>query len=165
MSLSSDNEKKDVSTHVERVQTRSSEGSTEDDAVISEFSDADKKRILRRLDFRLVTMVGFMYCVSLMDRTNLSAAAIAGMLVELKMATGFGYSIVTLVFFITYVLFQPPATIATRFFGPRIWLPTITLLWGSCMIGMAFVQNWPQLAGLRVVLGVLEVSSGLRRFI
>lgn len=43
-----------------------------------EFTAEEKKRIIRRIDLRLVTMTGLAYCISLMDRTNLSMAAIAG---------------------------------------------------------------------------------------
>lgn len=43
-----------------------------------EFTLEEQKRIIRRIDLRLVTMAGLTYCISLMDRTNLSAAAIAG---------------------------------------------------------------------------------------
>lgn len=57
-----------------------------DDAFpLDSVSDAEKRRIIRRIDLRLVTTVGALYCVSLMDRTNLSAAAIAGMLEDLMM--------------------------------------------------------------------------------
>lgn len=38
----------------------------------------EQRKIIHRIDRRLVTMTGLAYCVSLMDRTNLSAAAIAG---------------------------------------------------------------------------------------
>ena len=48
--------------------------SVEDD----EFTPEEQRRILRRIDLRLVTMTGLAYCISLMDRTNLNAAAIAG---------------------------------------------------------------------------------------
>lgn len=65
----------------------------------------------------------------------------------------------TLVFFISYVLFQPPATIICRKFGPRYFLSTITLLWGAIMIAMGFAPTWTVLAGLRVILGALEVSK------
>lgn len=54
---------------------------TEDDEFISRFSPADTKRIYRRIDLRLVPLCGAMYCVSLLDRTNLSNAAIAGYVV------------------------------------------------------------------------------------
>lgn len=43
-----------------------------------EFSPEEQKKIIRRVDMRLVTMTGLAYCVSLMDRTNLSMAAVAG---------------------------------------------------------------------------------------
>jgi hypothetical protein len=54
-----------------------------DNTLFEGMTDAEKKHIVRRVDVRLVTTVGFMYCVSLMDRTNLGAANIAGMSKEL----------------------------------------------------------------------------------
>lgn len=43
-----------------------------------EYTRKEQRKIIHRIDRRLVTMTGLAYCVSLMDRTNLSAAAIAG---------------------------------------------------------------------------------------
>ncbi|KAK3486664.1 major facilitator superfamily domain-containing protein [Neurospora hispaniola] len=120
-------------------------------------SPTEEKRIKRHIDRRLVMTIGAMYCVSLMDRTNLGAANIAGMGKELKLIDN-RYSIVSLVFFVTYVLFQPPSTVICRKIGPRIHMSALTLLWGSVMIGMGFVKSWEQLAALRVVLGVLEAG-------
>jgi len=142
-----DNEK--LNTHINR--------SVSDEAILSEFTKDEERSILHRIDRRLVLTVGFMYCISLMDRTNLSAANIAGMAVELKLI-GYRYSIITLVFFITYVVFQFPATIIIKKLGPRFFLTLVTLLWGSVMIGMGFVRNWRTLAGLRVILGIFEAG-------
>ena len=50
-----------------------------------EFTPQEQRKIIRRIDRRLVVTVGAMYCVSLMDRTNMSAANIAGMSVELDL--------------------------------------------------------------------------------
>lgn len=47
------------------------------------FSAEEEKRIIWRIDRRLVPVLGLMYCASLMDRTNLGAANIAGMGTEL----------------------------------------------------------------------------------
>lgn len=44
------------------------------------------------------------------------------------------YNIITLIFFIPYVLCQPPATVLIRKIGPRIFLSAITLFWGATMI-------------------------------
>lgn len=79
------------------------------------------------------------------------------MTVELNLIH-YRYSIVTLVFFITYIIFQPPSTVLCRKIGPRVYLSVITFLWGLLMIGFGFVDDWGTMAGLRVVLGVLEVS-------
>ncbi|KAL2163455.1 hypothetical protein VTH06DRAFT_5513 [Thermothelomyces fergusii] len=121
------------------------------------FSPAEQRKIIHRIDRRLVLTVGAMYCISLMDRTNLGAANIAGMGVDLVLIKN-RYSIISLIFFVTYIIFQPPSTVIVRKIGPRLHLAVITILWGSCMIGMGFVKNWGQMAGLRVLLGFLEAG-------
>ena len=44
------------------------------------------------------------------------------------------YTIVSLVFFFPYALFQPPATVAIREFGPRNFLTFIVFSWGVVTI-------------------------------
>lgn len=55
------------------------------------YSYAEQRKIIHRLDRRLITIAGVIYMNSLMDRSNLPNAAIAGMLVDLNMVTGFRY--------------------------------------------------------------------------
>lgn len=50
-----------------------------------DFTPAEQKKIIRRVNARVVVMCGLMFCFSLMDRTNLGAAAIAGMTKDLKL--------------------------------------------------------------------------------
>lgn len=57
--------------------TKSDDVSVEED-YLNAFTPEEQKKIIHRIDRRLVTVVGVMYCISLMDRTNLSAASIAG---------------------------------------------------------------------------------------
>lgn len=58
----------------------------------AEFSYKEQRKIIHRIDRRLVVMLGLIYCVSLVDRTNLSNAAIAGMTAELELDVGFRYA-------------------------------------------------------------------------
>jgi hypothetical protein len=44
------------------------------------------------------------------------------------------YTIVSLVFFFPYAVFQPPATVTIRKLGPRIFLTLIIFGWGVVMI-------------------------------
>lgn len=66
-----DNEKEFV-THREDI------NSTTHDDYECEFTPTEQRKIIHRIDRRLVVTVGVLYCISLMDRTNLSAASIAG---------------------------------------------------------------------------------------
>src|SRR5690349_1245687 len=59
--------------------------------------------IRHRVDWRLIPALGAMYGIALMDRKNVSNAAIAGMLVDLKLNKGPGYNLVNMCFFITYI--------------------------------------------------------------
>lgn len=116
---------------LERADTTvTSDSEKANNAAIEAFTPAEQKKIMRRIDRRLVLTLGFLYCVSLMDRTNTGIAVIAGMGVDLVLIDD-RYSVIVLLFFITYVLLQPPATVVLRKIGPRIFLPTITLLWGK----------------------------------
>jgi hypothetical protein len=133
---------------LEQASSSKSEDSGHND-IDPEFSPDEQRRIVRRIDKRLIVTCGLMYCVSLMDRTNLSNAAIAGMVVELNLI-GFRYvslhvrcmtrplicfqSTIALVFFATYTISQPPATVMCRKIGPRPFLAFITLAWGIVMV-------------------------------
>jgi hypothetical protein len=48
------------------------------EASIQEYTPAEAKKIIRRVDRRLVTVLGLLYMCSLMDRTNVGIAKIAG---------------------------------------------------------------------------------------
>jgi hypothetical protein len=50
----------------------------ETDPRVTAFSPEEQKRIYRRVDIRLVATLGCMYMISLLDRTNLGAASVAG---------------------------------------------------------------------------------------
>ena len=121
----------DVHHDIEQTHTNTTANSDKlNDRRIDAFTPEEQTKIIRRIDRRLVLTLGFLYCVSLMDRTNTGIAVVAGMGVDLALV-GSRYSIIVLVFFITYVLLQPPATVILRKLGPRIFLPSITVLWGG----------------------------------
>lgn len=69
-------------------QSKDEQYMTDDDRLLANWSETDQKRLIRKVDLRLIPLCGVMYCVSLLDRTNLSNAAIAGMTVELELTTG-----------------------------------------------------------------------------
>ncbi|CAI7595445.1 unnamed protein product [Penicillium discolor] len=122
-----------------------------------EYSPSEQHKIIHRIDRRLILMSGLAYCISMIDRTNLGMAAVAGMTDDLKLA-GTRYSIMILIFFVPYVLLQPPMTVVTRKVGPRFFLGSIILSWGAILVGMGFSKNWKHMVMTRAFLGALEAG-------
>ncbi|BEI84447.1 hypothetical protein CcaverHIS002_0410510 [Cutaneotrichosporon cavernicola] len=119
------------------------------------------KRTMRKVDWRLIPILIAMYTISLIDRTNLATARAANKVkMDREIGTGYGqrYTIITLTFFIPYIILEIPSQIGLRYFGVRNWLSAAVFLWGIIMICMGFAPNWNTLAGLRAVLGVFEAA-------
>ncbi|KGO38946.1 Major facilitator superfamily domain, general substrate transporter [Penicillium expansum] len=60
-----------------------------------EYSPPEQRKIIHRIDRRLILMSGLAYCISMIDRTNLGMAAVAGMTDDLGLAGtryGMGFS-------------------------------------------------------------------------
>jgi hypothetical protein len=57
----------------------------------------------RRIDLRLLPILGVMYSISLIDRTNLGLAIVAGMDKDLELTVGNRYTIIVMLFFVTYM--------------------------------------------------------------
>jgi len=76
-----------VPSHLEDGKPKYSNNVDDDE----EFSYAQQRSIVHRIDRRLLVSTGLMYCVSLIDRGNMPNAAIAGMHDELGTDIGFRY--------------------------------------------------------------------------
>ncbi|EDR07121.1 uncharacterized protein LACBIDRAFT_298947 [Laccaria bicolor S238N-H82] len=116
------------------------------------------RRTLRRVDWRLLPLLGLLYSIDVIDRTNLAMARTAGMNKDLGMDIGSRYSIITMIFFPPYVLFQVPGNIVLQYIGPRTFLTISVAGWGISQIGMAFVTSWRTLCFCRVLLAILEAG-------
>lgn len=127
------------------------------DPETAKWDDEIEKKIMRRVDWKLIPILILMYMVSLIDRTNMPNALITGMGVELNFI-GNRYSIALMVFFIPYFLFELPSNIILRKVGTAKWLGSIVVSWGLVMLGMGFAKHWWQIAILRTMLGFFEAG-------
>ncbi|PVH79626.1 retrograde regulation protein 2 [Cadophora sp. DSE1049] len=127
-------------------------------AAINALTPAEQKKALRQIDRRLIITLGLLNSASLLDRSNIGVALIAGLAKDLTLV-GSRFSLVILVFFVSYVSLQPVATVAMRKIGPRIFLPTCALLWGAVTLSFGFVRNWTHMLPLRILLGVFEAGA------
>ncbi|KAJ6497658.1 major facilitator superfamily domain-containing protein [Mycena sanguinolenta] len=117
-----------------------------------------ERKIIRRVDWRVLPILGTLYALALIDRTNISIARIVGLDEDLGLSIGSRFSIVTGIYFIPYTLLQLPSNLLLRKVGPRKLLSFCVIIWGTAQLCMGFVPNWHLLAFLRAVLGALEAG-------
>ena len=70
-----------------------------------EFAEAEEKRVLKKLDRRVVLFVALLYLLSYLDRSNIGNARIAGLEQDLQL-TGDQYEWLLTAFYISYIAFE-----------------------------------------------------------
>jgi len=68
-------------------------------------SPEEERRILKKIDYRLVPILSLLYLVAFIDRSNIGNAKIAGLADDLHLE-GLQYNIAVTMFFVTYGLFE-----------------------------------------------------------
>ncbi|KAK1229025.1 hypothetical protein PQX77_007926 [Marasmius sp. AFHP31] len=115
-------------------------------------------KTIRRVDRRILPLLGLMYAVATLDGGNLGLARTAGMGADLGLDIGSRYSLISTSFFIPYVLLQLPSNLILRYVGPRVCLAFYVISWGAVQLGMGFVPSWGWLLVCRTLLGVFEAG-------
>ena len=118
---------------------------------------AIEKSTIKKVAWRLVPFVAFMFFINYLDRSAIGFAAPNGMNDDLALTvTQVGFA--SGVFFIGYILLEVPSNLALARFGARRWLSRIMVTWGIVAVLFTWVGNFEQLAILRFILGVAEAG-------
>ncbi|KAH7183386.1 major facilitator superfamily domain-containing protein [Fusarium flagelliforme] len=115
------------------------------------------KKVVRKIDFRLLPIMAVLYLLAHIDRGNIGNAKIEGMDKDLGLV-GNQYNIASTIFFVPYIIFEVPSNIILKKVRPSIWLSFLVLSWGIVMTCMGVVQNFEGLVACRVILGVFEAG-------
>ncbi|KAI1638431.1 major facilitator superfamily domain-containing protein [Biscogniauxia mediterranea] len=121
------------------------------------FAHLDEKKILRKMDMRLIPMLAVLYLLSFLDRGNIGNAKIEGLQEDLGMSAD-QYNWCLTVFFFTYAAFEVPSNLLLKRFRPSRWLPLIMVAWGAVMTLMGIVRGFRGLLAARLFLGVAEAG-------
>jgi len=113
--------------------------------------------VVRKVALRLMWFVMALYFLAILDRGNISFAAIS-MNRDLGLnAQMFGIAVGVMYF--TYSMFEIPSNLILGRFGARVTLTRIAILWGIATVLMAFTKGPWSLYAFRAFLGFAE--SGL----
>jgi MFS transporter, ACS family, tartrate transporter len=111
---------------------------------------------MRKVALRFLPLLGLCYTINVLDRFNVSIAA-------LTMNKALGLSATTYglgagAFFWSYVLFQMPANAVLSRVGARRWITLIAIAWGLCSAGTALATGVATFVVARFLLGMAEAG-------
>ncbi|OAL35015.1 hypothetical protein AYO20_05730 [Fonsecaea nubica] len=121
------------------------------------FDPKAEARLRWKIDLYIVPTVALLYLFCFIDRANIGNAKLAGLERDLHL-TGNDYNVVLSTFYISYILFELPANMACKYFGPGWFLPATSLAFGIFSICTAFVHHIGAACGVRFLLGVAEAG-------
>ncbi|GJN86627.1 MFS general substrate transporter [Purpureocillium lilacinum] len=140
---------KELSTHSESVTDAQERPFVEDPAM--------EKRILRKVDMRLIPPLFVMYILNYLDRNNIGNAKEAGMAESLHLSSS-DYSLAVSIFFIGYLLLEVPSNMILNRTRPSLYLPGLMIVWGGMVIAYVGINTKGHLIALRFCLGLLEAG-------
>ncbi|KAH8703430.1 putative MFS transporter [Talaromyces proteolyticus] len=115
------------------------------------------RKLLLKLDLRLIPWLSLLYLAAFLDRTNVGNAKIEGLQEALKMSNNQYNSSLT-IFFVSYSVFEPLTNVLLKRTKPKIFISVIIIVWGICMTTMGLVHNFAGLMATRWFLGLAEAG-------
>ena len=115
-----------------------------------------EKSTTRKVTLRLIPFLFLCFFISILDRVNISFAAL-----QMNEDLGFSNAVFGLgagIFFLGYFLLEVPGSAIMTRIGARRWISRIMVSWAIIAILMAFVTEPWQFYTARFLLGVAEAS-------
>ncbi|KAF4554522.1 MFS-type transporter-like protein 70 [Elsinoe fawcettii] len=146
-------------SYVEATNRLANLGISDEDAEFYETFPEDKfKKMIRKVDIRLVPVLALLYLAAHIDRANIGNAKIEGMDKDLGL-DGIKYNIALSIFFVPYILLEVPSNIILKKFKrPSTYIGILVVSWGIVMTFTGLVKNFAGLMICRVLLGVAEAG-------
>lgn len=114
-----------------------------------------EKRIVRKIDMRLMPIIICMFWLNVLDRNSISNAKIAGMPKDLGMNDS-QYNTCLMIFYVGYVLTQLPSNAILPLVRPSLYFPAVTLCWGVVSMSQGFLHSYSSIMAVRFFIGIIE---------
>lgn len=117
-----------------------------------------EKKLVRKIDARVIPILGICYFFYYVDKTTLSYAAIFGIKDDLKLV-GTEYSWLSSIFYFGWLLWAIPSNLIMQRSPPSYYLAFNITMWGVLLMCQAASRNFATLAALRVISGAFEAIA------
>ncbi|KAJ5949753.1 hypothetical protein N7454_001337 [Penicillium verhagenii] len=113
-------------------------------------------KLVRKVDLIVLPTIGILYILNYVDRQNLAAAKLQGIIEDLNLTTQ-QFATAVSILFVGYLPFQIPSNlIITKISRPGMYICLAVAIWGCISASTAAVKNYGQLLAVRAVLGAAE---------
>ncbi|WVQ81400.1 hypothetical protein IAT38_003524 [Cryptococcus sp. DSM 104549] len=131
-----------------------------------EFTDDEYKKLKRKVDFILLPLMWWCYGIQQTDKTGLGTMNLYGVQKSTGMV-GNQYSLLTVVFYTAYGLFEFPSNVVLQRFNMGKVLTIYMFCWGIVVLAQAFLNSWAPFMALRFLQGAFEctISPGFNLII
>ena len=119
-------------------------------------SKAIERSVIAKLMWGVVPFLALLYMFNILDRTNVSIAALT-MQKNLGFSDGV-YGLGAGIFFIGYFILEVPSNLIMEWVGARRWIARIMISWGFISASMMFVRSPASFYSLRFLLGLAEAG-------
>ncbi|KAF2181600.1 MFS transporter [Zopfia rhizophila CBS 207.26] len=116
----------------------------------------EEKKLVRRIDKKLVSILCITYGLQYYDKAMLSQAAIFGLREDLKLSVGDRYSFSASIFYLGFIIGSYPAILMAQRWPIERVAAGIVCMWGICLMCTAACHNYQSLYAQRFFLGFLE---------
>ncbi|KAI1085807.1 MFS general substrate transporter [Whalleya microplaca] len=114
-----------------------------------------ERKLMARIDWRVIPFLCIMYLLAFLDRVNIANAKSFHLVQDLHLEN-VQYNTALTMFFIPYVVFEIPSNILLKRLSPRVWLPGCMLCFGIASVCQGLSQNYSGLLATRFFLGLFE---------
>ncbi|KAF4816280.1 putative transporter [Colletotrichum siamense] len=122
-----------------------------------EVTEEDNKRIRRKTDKRILSILIWVYFLQILDKSVLGYGAIFGLRTDCNL-TGDQYSMVSSISAIAQLAWQPFSSWLIVKVPHRILMPSLVFGWGVAQCCMAACHNYQGLLATRFLLGLFEAG-------
>ncbi|KZV72119.1 MFS general substrate transporter [Peniophora sp. CONT] len=113
------------------------------------------RRVLFKLDLRILPILALLFLASFIDRTNIGNAGIAGLKTDAHLK-GNEFNTTLAVFYASYIVVELPSNWVLKKIRANRWLALLVFVWGVVTTLMGLVDSFGSLTAVRVVLGFCE---------
>ncbi|KAI0394160.1 major facilitator superfamily domain-containing protein [Xylariaceae sp. FL0594] len=114
-----------------------------------------ERRVLWKLDTRILPLLALLFLCSFFDRTNVGNARLYGLEKEINI-TDHQYDSGLAVFYATYIFGEIPSNLILKKVTPSIWLPCLAFIWGVVALSTGFIKSYAHFIVVRAILGLCE---------